>query len=341
MKTETDSKNLIKKFFFGEMTEDERIEFEDNFLANAGLFEEIKAFEDDLIEKYVRGWMNPAESSKFEQAFLTTKKRRERVEFSRQFIKQVEELKSIEAAETKNSAENDASAKSFRETLFEFFSTPKFAGAGAFALIIAFFGSWLLYQNLIDQSEFVKNDNKNVENPIKTETPVELTENNQENPGFENNRNQTKTEDNSQQSPTNTNENRNESTNKPIEEIKKTPTPIKTPIQRAAPNPVLALFPGTVRSDGKNYILKLPKTAKAATFQLNLDTTDYKNYTAQLTDADGIVVFQSGNLRAVKSKINFKIPAANLRKGDFIIKLFGKNDAGENESVADFQFRVN
>lgn len=104
---------------------------------------------------------------------------------------------------------------------------------------------------------------------------------------------------------------------------------------------MLALFAGTLRSEGKTNELNLPKNAKGATLQLNLESVDYKNYQAELTDADGNVIFQSGRLTANKSKINFFIPSKNLNKGDYIIKLYGKNDSGENESAADFQFRVN
>ncbi len=65
----TENEKLIERFLSGEMPEDERFDFEERFITDADLFEEVKAFEDDLIEKYVRGWMNPAEAAKFEQIF--------------------------------------------------------------------------------------------------------------------------------------------------------------------------------------------------------------------------------------------------------------------------------
>lgn len=341
-----ENEKLIKRFLFGEMAEEERFDLEERFITDANLFEEIKIVEDDLIEKYVRGWMNPAEVSKFEKNFLTTNKRRERVEFSRQLINKLEGQKESVAVSVKKN-ENNSEDISIWEKLAGLFSTPKIAMAGALALIIGILGSWFLYQNFnTTNKNIVKNENsENIENPIEAasarpiDSPVEIPKTNQNN--------SVNIEDNSQINANKSNENANKTPqktptpNKTTEKPKQTPIPQKTPpISKTAPNPILALFGGTVRSEGKNNVLKLPKEAKAATLQLNLESVDYKNYSAQLTDADGNVLFQKENLKAGKSKINFNVPAKNLKRGDYIIKLFGKNESGENESVADFQFRV-
>ncbi|CAN5767428.1 hypothetical protein BH20ACI4_BH20ACI4_16920 [soil metagenome] len=315
------------------MAEAERFDFEERFVADADLFEEIKTVEDELIEKYVRGWMNPADNSKFEKHFLTTEKRRERVEFSRQLINKIAEQ--AVSAPVKKNAELRAENISLRDRIAAFFLTPKIAMAGALALIFAVIGSWFLYQNFKSGTpEIVKNENtKNLETltPTITPKPTVLPEiainNNQQIPA------------NNEE--TNSNENINKAPEKPEVEIKQPPTPIKTPVKKTAPNPVLALFAGTVRSEGKTRVLNLPKEANAATLQLNLESADYKTFQAELTDADGNVLFRQSNLKANRSKINFTIPAEKLERGDYIIKLNGKNASGENESVADFQFRVN
>lgn len=344
-----ENETLIKKFLFDEMAEQERFDFEERFITDANLFEEIKGFEDELIEKYVRGWMDPAERSKFEKYFLTTNKRRERVEFSRQMILKIEEQKNIEPAAVKKNAETSAADESIWDKLAGLFSTPKIALAGALTLIIAVLGSWLLYTGFSGKPEIVKNENNqnlevkpNIETPKPSVSSVETPDYNQndsENVNIEKSGNSKIDPPVTTKDP---NENINKPSNKKTIEPKKTPTPTKTPpIQKSAPNPILALFAGTVRSGGKNNVLNLPKEAKAATLQLNLESNDYKMYSAQLTDADGNILFQRGNLNARKSKINFTIPAANLKKGDYIIKVFGKNNSGENESVADYQFRVN
>ena len=60
------------------------------------LFEQIKVIEDELIENYIRGLLNPVEKQKFEANFLTTNKRRERVAFTRSMLeKLIDERESV------------------------------------------------------------------------------------------------------------------------------------------------------------------------------------------------------------------------------------------------------
>ncbi len=333
MNKNTDNKKLIEKFFFGGMTEDERIEFEDKFLANAELFDEIKAFEDDLIEKYVRGWMDKAERVKFEQNFLITEKRRERVEFSRQLIHQLQKDSST------GKVIEESVKVSIWEKFGELFLTPKIALTAAFAVIIAFFGTWFLFQIAGDEkTEIVKNQNSNI---AETQTPTASPNNAIPPPNSESN-----PENSNNESKSNTSvqlNNSNDSIKSPPTENTnlKPPEPKKTPVEKPAPNPVLALFAGTLRSDGKSNELNLPKNASGATLRLNLESVNYPTFQAELTDADGNVILRKDNLKVQRSGINLFVPAKNLKKGDYLIKLSGKNDAGNNESVADFQFRVN
>jgi cytoskeletal protein RodZ len=331
MPMELENEKLIKKFLLSEMLEKERFDFEERFITDADLFEQIKVVEDELIEKYVRGWMNSAERLKFEKHFLTTKKRRERVELSRQMMQKLEEQK--EKILVAKNIDERTSEESFWQRLANLFLIPKIALAAAVAVLLAIFGSWFLYQNFgVGKPEIVKNQNSNVsETPEQKFTPMPEISPNQ-NSEIINTTNENLNENSTKKMPTPKESNEN---------IEKTPSPTKTPIQKSAPSPVLALFAGTSRSGGKNNVLNLPKEANAATFQLNIESVDYKIFQAQLTDADGNVIYQKSNLNARGSKINFNVPAANLKNGDYIIKLFGKNDAGENESVADFQFRVN
>ncbi len=345
-----ENEQIILKFLFGEMSEDERFEFEEKFILDAKLFEEVKVVEDELIEKYVRGWLTSAETSKFEKHFLNTEKRRERVEFSRQMIAQLKAFEEKPVLIEKK--EIISTEESFWNKLFGAFLAPKTVMAGAFAILVVAFGSWFLYQNFRNTgTQIVKKENTetqplpiNTSTPTPEDSPEELPENTSVNEGQESQSNsQVNTSNETNKPKTNTKQipRKTPKPKKSPRQIKKKAAPIKTPqVQRTAPNPVLALFAGTVRSGGKNNVLNLPKNAKGATLQLNLEANDYKSYQAQLTDADGNILFQRGNLKARKSRINFFIPAKNLKRGDYIIRLFGKNDSGENESVADFQFRV-
>ena len=335
----TKREETIKRFLYGEMPEDERFDFEEKFIADAELFAEIESSENDLIEKYVREWMNPAERKEFEQKYLVNEKRREKVETTKLFLQKIDEQRSeIEEVQTAEVSETESVWDKFAAFLL----TPKYALGGAFAILLAVFGAWFLSQSFESSNEqIVKNQNDNTEvreeEPIKTpDIPAIAEPKINENTDSDNEL--TNENKNTQTTPTPT---RTPLKERIIEKPKTTPTPRKTPVERIVPrNPVLALFAGTVRSEGKNKILKIPANAKNATLQLNLESADYKTYQAQLQDAEGNVIFQNVNLKIRNKKVNFRVPTANLANGDYLIALSGKNEAGEKESVADFQFRV-
>ena len=315
MTIQTENNIKIQRFFFGEMAEEERFEFEQTFAVNPDLLEELRAFEADLIEKYVRGWMNAAEKLKFEQHFLNTEKRRQKVEFSRQLINEL-------CQET-----NDEEEKvSIWNKIAGLFLTPKIAMATAFSFLILIFGGWFLVKNYeTEKTEIVKNENS-ANTEIKNVNVAVTTVNS-------NRQSETNRSTNLETNSTNT------LVNSPTPT--KTPEPKKTPIPKIAPNPVLALFAGTLRDGGEINELNLPKNSNGATFRLNLKTVDYKTFQAEIADGNGKIIYRSSNLKPQKSVINLFVPAKNLDKGDYRINLYGKNPAGENESAADFQFRVN
>ncbi len=316
VKKQTENNTKFGKFFFSDMADDERFEFEKEFASKPELLDEMRAFEADLIEKYVRNWMDHDERSKFETQFLNTKKRRQKVEFSRQLI-----------TELSSPTSREVEPESFWSKFGSWFQTPKFAFASAFSILILVFGGWFIYRAFdTGTTEVGRNTDR---------ANVELS-NARTNANIENARVNADLKVNADPK-TNT-------------DVLPTPSPTSappkvpettTPTPKVAPNPVLALFAGTLRSDGRLNELDLPKNSNGATFQLNLKAADYKHFQANVTDGNGNVVFRSGILRPQRSTLNLVVPAKNLPKGDYRINLYGKNVAGENESAADFQFRVN
>ncbi len=324
--------DLVRRFLLGEMAEQERFEFEELFVADADLFEQINVIEGELIEKYVRGWMQPDERAVFEKNFLTTNKRRERVEFSRALIIRVEtKVKSDALAD---GATNASKKESFFGGIHNWFRLPQIAMVGAMGILIALFGTWLFFQNVgLNRQEVVIQGNTEVLETPQTTISPELNISPENSPVNSNEKPEA-----NERSPTPDNS-ANGSKDAPVPE--KTSVPTETPeIRRSPPNPVFALFPGTVRSNGKNNVLILRKNSTGAIFQLRLDATEYKIYAAQILNADGRVIAQFNNLKASKNSVRVFVSADKLSKGDYLMKLSGKNGADENDSVADFQFRV-
>lgn len=322
LQNETD----FRRFLLGEMTEEERIEFEGNFILDEELFENLRVAEDELIESYIRGTLELSEKTKFEANFLTTQKRRERVEFTRQMLEKLNENKAT-VAEVKKTA-SVAEKSSFLESILAFFKQPQFALGAAFAVLLLAFGGWFVWKNS-NQTDIVQNTPTPTPQVSNTTTP-QVVENKNTQPVNSN--------------PESPNKNVDLSNKPESNVIKPTPNPTPTPKKADTNSPIvttLALFAGGVRSDGKTNELNLSKETTGANLQLNLESQDYKVYRAEIVDQNGNVIYRSGRLSANNSKITTFVSAKNLKRGDYIVKVYGKNAKNEDESVADYQFRVN
>lgn len=323
----THNETEIRRFLLSEMTEDERNAFEERFVADESLFEQISATEDELIESYVRGTLSSSEKTIFEREFLSTESRRRRVAFMRTMLGKINEGNQIAAAKKTETASE--THPSVWNSIIEFFKTPKFVFGAAFAILVLIFGGWFLLRNS-NQTEIAKQI-----------TPTPTAEVIKPNP----NQNAAINENNSVNANTNTAKNIAENKNDFPNMNQATPNTNQNsniPKQTSNPaTPILALFAGGVRSEGKMPELNLPKNASGANLQLNLESQDYKIYSIEIVNPDGNSIFKNGKLKARNSKINLFVPAQKLPVGEYMVKLSALNPKGEIESVADYSFRVN
>lgn len=302
---------VYRRFLLGEMTEEERENFEAEFLADADIFDEICVAEDELVESYIRGTLDLETERKFETHYLKTKKGAEKLAFTRSMLEKLQNAK--------NEVETEEKASVWK-SLIAFFTTPKLAFGAGFALLLIAFTSWFLLKKT-NEPEMVK---------TVTPTPTVKTETNL---------NAQTNQNSAVEMPVNNSNKEIVNTNS---ETKPTPKPTETPKEKTfVPNPVLALFAGTVRGNGKTNSVTIPRDAKGLSLQLNLESRDYKIYRAEIVDQDGNSIFKSGKISTQSAKLNTFIPSAKLKTGDYMVKLYGINAENAEESAADFQFRVN
>ena len=83
----SDLSSVITRYILGQLSQEERARLEEEYFANSDLFEEIVAAENDLIDAYVAGKLRGDDLLQFENHFLTTAERRERVAFARSLLK--------------------------------------------------------------------------------------------------------------------------------------------------------------------------------------------------------------------------------------------------------------
>jgi hypothetical protein len=317
----------IRRFLLGEMPETERIAFEKRFIADESLFDQISVAEDELIESFVRGTLSPAEKTTFEREFLSTEPRRRRVAFLCAMLDKIKKENEIAAVKKTESA--SAAHSSVWASLANLFKTPKLAFGAAFAVLILIFGGWFLLRNS-RQPEIVRQitptPTAEIIDPIQNRNST-ANQNNQLNP----NANAAESFPDKKDDLPNANRpalNSNQNADKPKQNV-------------AQSAPILALFAGTVRGEGKMPALNLPKNVAGANLQLNLESQDYKVYSIEIVNPDGGRIFKVNKLKARSSKINFFIPAAKLSSGDYIVKLSALNSNNKIESIADYSFRVN
>lgn len=77
----------LTRYLLGEFSEVDRADIEDRYLSEGDSFDELLVAEDELIDDYVRGKLSRKDGLLFEQNFLCTAARQERVKSSRALMK--------------------------------------------------------------------------------------------------------------------------------------------------------------------------------------------------------------------------------------------------------------
>lgn len=86
MLNKTDQKRRMVQYLFGELSADERAEFEDSYLKDSQVFQELVALENEMIDRYVLGELPQPERQRFEHSFTNNPARREMVETARSLL---------------------------------------------------------------------------------------------------------------------------------------------------------------------------------------------------------------------------------------------------------------
>jgi hypothetical protein len=127
---------LMRRYLLGDLPEEGRARLEDRYSADAEVFEELLATENDLIDSYVRGELTEVERQQFEAEYFKSPQRRERVEFAR----------ALSLATQTNPVQQVSPWTKIWKVFSIQQGMPQWALATAAVLVIAG-GSWLMVQN--------------------------------------------------------------------------------------------------------------------------------------------------------------------------------------------------
>jgi hypothetical protein len=101
------SDQTITSYLLNELSEEDQERFEEAYLSDPGLFEQVRALEEELIEDYVKGDLSDQERRRFERHYLDSDQRRARIEAARELLR-VCSLKAAAQSAAETGAQTDA-----------------------------------------------------------------------------------------------------------------------------------------------------------------------------------------------------------------------------------------
>jgi hypothetical protein len=92
------SDQAIIRYLLNELSEEDEARFEEAYLEDGDLFEQVLALEEELIEDYVKGELSGPERQLFERHYLASEKRRARIETARHLVQACSLQSTVESA---------------------------------------------------------------------------------------------------------------------------------------------------------------------------------------------------------------------------------------------------
>lgn len=86
MINKADQTRWIVQYLLGDLSAGDRAEFEDLYLNDTAVFQELVAVENDMVDQYLLGELSPSTREKFEKSYMNNPVRRETVEAARSLL---------------------------------------------------------------------------------------------------------------------------------------------------------------------------------------------------------------------------------------------------------------
>lgn len=302
-----DNHQLAKRFLLGSLTESERVEIEDDFLAQDDFYQELLIADEDLIDAYVLDELPASERALFEQRRMTSPHSRERVEFARTLFDSV-------SGKAVRDRVSDRPAPWWQSLSGGVVRRPALGYAFAAVLLLTVLGGLWFVMNkwrTLPAPEQAKGIQSTPVTPRDSPAPIRPAED----------QNLARSEERS-----------------PVKETPARPAPV--------PAPVIATFTlpfGLARGASAAAPLILPAGTTEVRLRLTLEGEPYRNYRAVLSTPEGrrVSIRDVTNGPPMKSSdLTLSFPAELFNSGDYVLDLSGANTPGKWESVADYSFRI-
>lgn len=344
MKTKTYKKEEIIDYLLGSLPEAEAEFFDELSFTDDDFADELKATEKDLIDSYVNRELSGKKLELFENYYLASPLRREKVEFAKSF----QPFAAVKITEFQSEIPLEKEEQK-KFTISKFLNFPRLSMQWGFAfatVLLLFFGGWLLWQNANLRDELSK-DQTNRENILKREAELAEREkqlqemvSGQQNTNLENEKELAKIREEREKLAQEIKEkNRQERLNnrRNIAQEKKT-----TPESKKQPVIASFILSPSMRGNNQLKTLTLAKNLSSVNFKLELESDDFEFYRVALKNPnDGKILWQSGKLKADKSaSLNANPPAKLLSSQIYFFEVSGITSDGNAEIISNYSFRV-
>lgn len=338
--------DLIRRFLLGELSEQERAQVEERFLADNEFFEEVLSAEDALMDQYLQGQLSGEQLERAKTLFQSSPGQKREVEFTKELIASLREAK-LENNQTTSGVTHTTFVETTDEIHPEEESiTAKESSAGAFPLIpsalknlaprstaagwlfvsLVCFSllSWILYhyyqkRNWEAQMTEVERSNQEAREKLSElmEGKAELSR---------------QLEDERE---------RRERAEELIAQLQ-----VRKPDGTTRPDRIasILLTPATLERGGNSKTISLKAESKRIQLQLELgESQRYSRYNVLITTFDGRRVWSKDSIGAGQIKqgrLTLVLPSSLLEYEDYRIELKGLSDTGDFVHIADYLFKV-
>jgi hypothetical protein len=317
-----ESEERIVKYLLGELSSEEAERIERECFGNEKFAETVFVTEDELVDQYVRGELSVDERNRFEQFYLTTAARHDRLAVARTLKQQFGRVPVVLLSPRESIAGSEKTLSvfdTFRPRHLLTFPLVGYALA-AIALVVVSFGLWRLLRYQDRKAQIAETMRQS---GTPQPTPTTSTEIATPNP--------LTTPDATPAS------------------SMASPSPQTSPGNEHKPQDVepkfalisFTLRPGALRDPlAGEHVLKLPTQTRTVLLRFVLNDNAKQIYTVEIQTADGHVALVRRRVEAAWSNnetvLSLRAPASIFSSGDYV----GRALDASNQTAASYVFRI-
>src|SRR5579859_3904389 len=145
MSSEGEQKQWMTRYLLGELSPEEHASFEDRYLADPDLFEQLAAAEDEMIHAYLQGQCSASEKAVMEKRIAASPDWRQKIEFERTLMDHVSSVPAPGSVGAFSSASATGEIPRARRPLV---TALRLAAVAVWLLVVLIGGMWLIITNL-------------------------------------------------------------------------------------------------------------------------------------------------------------------------------------------------